>query len=421
MSESAEQLPILIVDDEPINLKRAAQSLHTEYELHFARSGEEAIAFLKTQKVKIILLDISMPGMDGFEVAKAVKTNPQTAQIPIIFLTGDSSEETIEQAFDSGAADYITKPFRDKELLARIKNRIETEFLRAQLKTLSDDQQHLIEIINDHVFYVKTDLKGIITEISRSFCRTIKCSEEQIVGHDMSIFKSGHTPEKTYQAMWRALKNGQIYTYEIENNNFQGGTNWYKVTVKPDTDASEKINGYVAFYNNIDDQIRYQQNSYLDYLTGLNNRAKFERELRQEIYRFKRYKQVFSVIMIDIDFFKKVNDDFGHDIGDSLLVEFSNIIACNSRQLDVVARWGGEEFIILCPNTNLEGAVQFAEVLREKVQQTVFKKIGHKTASFGVVEFTPQHDEKSLFVEVDKALYEAKNTGRNKVVAHKPK
>ncbi|MDD5716877.1 MAG: diguanylate cyclase [Sulfuricurvum sp.] len=405
---------ILIVDDEPTNLKLAALTLNALYEIHFARSGEDALDYLEENTVDLILLDIIMGEMNGFDVAVQLRKDERTSRIPIIFLTGDRSEETIEKAFESGAADYITKPFRQKELLARVKNRIETETLKHDLHVSWETNEHLLEIINSHVSYVKTDSKGIITEMSPSFCEMVQC-KDSFVGMNINILKSGHTSRELYEELWNMIEQGKKFSCEIENHNFKEGTNWYRSTIIPDLDKEGEIQGYIAFYTNIDDKVQYKHDAFTDHLTGLNNRAKFEAVMNEEIYRLKRYKHAFSIILADIDYFKEVNDLYGHDVGDIVLKEFSKILVENIRQTDIVARWGGEEFVILCPNTNTEGAGALAETLRAKIEEYSFSDVGHKTASFGVTQCSREFDQKILFSKVDKALYQAKEQGRNRV------
>ncbi len=406
---------ILIVDDEPINLKRAAECLNPYYELHLARSGEEALSFLTAHGTDLILLDIKMPVMNGFEVAEQVMSLPERKNIPIIYLTGDHSEHTITTAFNSGAVDYIPKPFRDEELLARVKNRIETDKLKRELHSALDTNEQLLDIINHYVSYIKTNLSGVITQVSSNLCEAFQTSKTALIGQNISILKSGYTPQEFYQSLWQTIQSGHTFINEIENRNFKGGTNWYRVTITSDINKEGKFIGYVAFYQNIDDKVQYKRNAQLDFLTGLYNRSKFEETIKKEILRCERYGHSLSLIMADIDHFKSVNDIYGHDVGDSVLKEFSCLLTNHIRKTDVLARWGGEEFIILCPHTNLNGAKKLAEALRTLTDTFEFSMIGHKTASFGVAEYHAQSDSKKLFVEVDQALYNAKLQGRNQV------
>lgn len=406
---------ILIVDDEPVNLRRCAECLKDFYQLFMARSGEEALRFFDDHTADILLLDIMMPGMDGFEVARRLQNREKTRHIPIIFLTADNSEETITKAFNSGAADYVSKPFRNQELFARIKNRIETENLRKEVRQTLKTNEHLLSIVNHYVSYVKTDINGIITEASPSFYEEVHGAGKVLVGKKISILKSGHTPKEVYKALWETIESGRTFINEIENGNLEGGTSWYRTTITPDFNDGV-ITGYIAFYQNIDEKMRYKHVAQIDFLTGVYNRLKFEEAINEEIVRTQRYDLSLSVIMVDIDHFKVVNDVCGHDTGDIVLKEFAALLKQTIRSTDILARWGGEEFIILCTHTDVYGAAALAETLRKAVYNHPFTTIGHKTASFGVAGYHDAIDAKKLFLEVDQALYMAKEQGRNQIV-----
>lgn len=155
--------------------------------------------------------------------------------------------------------------------------------------------------------------------------------------------------------------------------------------------------------------------SITDKLTNIYNRIKLDKTVFEQINLAKRYKQEFAIMIIDIDYFKKVNDTFGHQIGDTTLVEIANILKTNVRESDTVGRWGGEEFVIICPHTNLDGIKILANNIREKIENHSFPVIGNKTASFGVTVYQDEDNIESLIARADEALYNAKNNGRNKV------
>lgn len=156
--------------------------------------------------------------------------------------------------------------------------------------------------------------------------------------------------------------------------------------------------------------------SNTDSLTGLYNRLYFNKSFEQELSRYKRYKQPFSIALIDIDHFKSVNDHYGHNVGDLVLKEISRIFVKSLRKEDICARWGGEEFIILLTGDTLEGSVAQAERIRKRVEGVAFEDLGHVTISIGVAEVAWSDTLTSLTAIADKALYEAKRSGRNKVV-----
>ena len=156
-----------------------------------------------------------------------------------------------------------------------------------------------------------------------------------------------------------------------------------------------------------------------DYLTKLNNRRKIHEVIENEIARSKRYNSTFGIILLDIDNFKVTNDKFGHNTGDQLLVQISDIIKKTIRESDIASRWGGEEFLVFCPHTNIDGAFSLAEKLRNNIEKNEFADVGYKTSSFGVAQIEHGDTVESLIQRADEALYSAKNSGKNMVMAAK--
>ncbi|OJA05791.1 sensor domain-containing diguanylate cyclase [Halomonas sp. QHL1] len=152
-----------------------------------------------------------------------------------------------------------------------------------------------------------------------------------------------------------------------------------------------------------------------DMLTGLVNRSQFDAVLKSEVNRQHRYARPLSLIMLDLDYFKQINDSYGHDVGDQVLVALADLLKCNLRKADCCVRWGGEEFMLLAPETSLEQAVRLAEKIRGAIKHTDFPIQGSVTASFGVVEVHSQEPVKSVMKRVDNALYLAKEKGRDRV------
>ena len=154
-----------------------------------------------------------------------------------------------------------------------------------------------------------------------------------------------------------------------------------------------------------------------DYLTKLNNRRKIHEIIENEIHRSKRYNSTFAIILLDIDNFKTTNDSFGHNAGDQVLVQISEIIRKTIRESDIASRWGGEEFLVFCPHTNIDGAFSLAEKLRTCIEKSEFDDVGYKTASFGVARVEHGDTVGSMIARADEALYSAKNAGKNMVLA----
>ena len=152
--------------------------------------------------------------------------------------------------------------------------------------------------------------------------------------------------------------------------------------------------------------------------SGLLNRNKFDELYSKEIKKSKRYKDELSMILLDIDNFKSINDNYGHQTGDEVLKEISKLILTHVREADICVRWGGEEFLMLLPHTNLDGAIVVAEKVRTTISsQPITKENLIVTSSFGVSQMADDDDENTLLIKSDKCLYEAKNSGKNKVIA----
>lgn len=161
---------------------------------------------------------------------------------------------------------------------------------------------------------------------------------------------------------------------------------------------------------------KLQNLAVTDNLTGLYNRTKLDEVLNYELDRSKRFNYCFSFLLIDIDHFKIVNDTYGHQVGDDFLIEFTTLINNNSRSTDYFFRWGGEEFVVICPEVDKENILIHAEKLRQKIESHKFQSIGNKTVSIGVTLSRSDDSIDSLVKRADEALYKAKNSGRNKIV-----
>jgi polar amino acid transport system substrate-binding protein len=152
-----------------------------------------------------------------------------------------------------------------------------------------------------------------------------------------------------------------------------------------------------------------------DELTGLFTRKKLDEVLKNEFLRSKRYKHKFCLMILDIDYFKEVNDTFGHQVGDYVLVEIVNLINLNKRATDVAIRWGGEEFIVLFLETDINRAIILAEKFRQIIEEHIFELIGNKTVSIGITQNIENDTSSTLIKRADDALFNAKNSGRNRV------
>lgn len=292
-----ESLSVMIVDDTRPNvlvLQRALTNIG--YDISVAFDGEKALELIPKVKPDLILLDVMMPGINGFEVCKRLKENHELSDIPIIFITAMGMPKDILEGFEVGAVDYITKPFNLKEVCVRVKTHL---ILSAAIKKLVQDSE-------------------------------------------------------------------------------------------------------------------------ADSLTGLLNRRTFMKKIETEAIRFSRSQKPFSLLFADIDFFKKINDTYGHAAGDEVLIFVSNLLSAEKREVDQVGRWGGEEFLILLPETNIEGAVTHGNEIREMISAKPINYEGQEiniTMSFGVSEYSGNCTIEKTIDQADQRLYLAKNSGRNKVVS----
>lgn len=167
-------------------------------------------------------------------------------------------------------------------------------------------------------------------------------------------------------------------------------------------------------------EVELKRLARIDPLTSIYNRRKFNEVLSYELRRDKRYPSGLSLILCDLDNFKRINDVYGHHVGDEVLKSFANMISLSTRSSDTLARWGGEEFVLLLPETGFETAIQIAEKIRQQTENTLFPKVGKITVSFGVTQYLDGDTAEVLFKRADEALYKAKSNGRNRVEIHPP-
>jgi diguanylate cyclase (GGDEF)-like protein/PAS domain S-box-containing protein len=425
MIEYEKKQKILIADDEPLNISVVADILSQEYDLLVATNGEKVLQILSSDtKPDLILLDVMMPGMNGFEVAQRIKKNSDTAHIPIIFLTAKHDNESIVKGFELGAVDYLSKPFRKEELLVRLKSTLQIFSLRNALNRALEKSQAYAKtietqmaLIDKNIIISSTDLEGKITEVSDAFCRISGYPKEQLIGKNHKILNHPEMKSSTFAKLWERIRRGDTWHGEIRNRSKKGKTYWLDTIIYSIfNDSGEKI-GYTAISQNITDKKRVEELSVTDQLTQLHNRMYLENSFKTEIKRSKRYNYPFAVLMLDIDHFKEVNDKFGHDVGDNILVSIAKLLSANIRETDILGRWGGEEFLIICPHTTNSEAFVLAEKMRKTIEGCLFETVGQKTCSFGISVFDLKDEGyKEVIKRSDEALYKAKEKGRNCVV-----
>lgn len=275
-----------------------------------------------------------------------------------------------------------------------------------------------ITIVNKYVTTSSTDLEGKITHVSEAFCRISGYSKKELLGRTHNIVKHEDMDPSIYVNLWDTISADKKWIGEIKNKKKNGEAYWVLANIEPIYASNGKKIGYTSIRQEITDKKRVEKLSITDKLTQLYNRVKIEEIFAIEIAKFHRYNTSFSLILIDIDFFKEVNDTYGHNIGDLFLREIADLLKSSVRIEDVVGRWGGEEFVILSNNYTIEGVLCLAEKIRKNVEAYEFSIIGHKTISIGVSVLNKKDTQETMIARADKSLYHAKKTGRNKVCLH---
>jgi diguanylate cyclase (GGDEF)-like protein len=302
---------ILVADDEPVNLALIKRRLEwEEYRVETAEDGGQAVEAARRVLPDLIILDVMMPVLDGLQACRLLKEDPATRDIPVIFLSALDDTDTKVSGLALGANDYVSKPFRVEELLARVRVAIRLKRERDRLRRHAEELRRSAEA------------------------------------------------------------------------------------------ASEM--------------------SMTDALTGLLNRYGLHRALQRELSEARRYARPLSCLLLDIDFFKAVNDTYGHAAGDAALAQAARALTEAVRGSDVVCRYGGEEFLVLAPETGVEGAGALAEKIRQTFSSRLFGDGGRTfplTLSVGVAELGASESGNDMIARADEALYHAKQSGRDRVEA----
>ncbi|WP_049788992.1 GGDEF domain-containing protein [Photobacterium profundum] len=271
-------------------------------------------------------------------------------------------------------------------------------------------------VIDKHVMILSTDRDGVIKQVNMCFGETTGYSTDEVIGKKQSDFRHSDTSLETYGDIRELILTGNVWEGELKEIDKEGNDLWVHKFITPDVNADGMINGFTTIVQNITDKKNIELLSITDSLTGLYNRYKLESVLLSESSRCDRYKNNFSVIIFDIDFFKKINDTYGHLVGDDVLIHLAKLLKENTSITDVVSRWGGEEFLIVACNINLHDTYIFAEKLRILIENYNFPSIGKMTISCGVAQYINNESISELVSRADFALYQAKKMGRNKVV-----
>ncbi len=412
---------VLCIDDIKTNLFTLESVIESVagnlYNVLIASSASEGLSILLRHKVDIILLDVMMPEIDGYEACKMIKSNKKTKDIPIIFVTAKKNDETIEECFSVGGDDYINKPFNHVELLARLAFHLK---LKEKDKLLQQEKEYAQNIL---------DLQNNMILVSDGE-KAINVNKALLDFFDLKSLKEF---QDKHRCIYTTFINDEGYFYNKKENNNLWLESIINISLKEDVLVKISIdeNEYVfiikatPFYSqyiitltditHISQQtLEYKHEANYDSLTGIYNRNMFHRLIDRKITIAKAEKKSFIFIMMDIDFFKKINDKYGHLVGDDILRGLSKLIKNHTRDSDIFARWGGEEFVLTF-DVSFEKGIEIANSLRKYIKNKKFDIVGSITCSFGVTEFKQGDTLKNITKRADEALYKAKESGRDRV------
>ncbi len=449
---------VLIVDDVPANLKLLDAKLTAEYfGVLKASSGPEAIEIATSQLPDIILLDVMMPGMDGFEVCRRLKAAPATEHIPIVMVTALDQPKDRVQGLEAGADDFLTKPVNDLALFARVKSLVRLKMVTDELRMREATGQRIGALVGTSTERMLMSEPGRALIIDDRPTSLKRMSEALSLEHTVIV-------AETVDEMMQLASIGayDLLIVSLTLQEFDGlrlcsqlrsleatrQTPLLAIVEEGDTPRLVRaldmgVNDYLVRpvdRNELVARCRTQlrRKRYQDYLrdkfqqglelaitdslTGLYNRRYMESHLAALVEEGVNGGKPVSLLIFDIDYFKSVNDNYGHPAGDAVLKEFAQRISQNVRGVDLACRLGGEEFVVVMPDTDLSYALMVAERLRQKVAEVPFHVEPTVSISvtvsigIGVSEGTTDCAAK-LLERADAALYKAKREGRNRVVA----
>lgn len=446
---------ILVVDDLEQNVKLLEAKLLSEYyTVVTANNGIKALEALTQNKVDLVLLDVMMPEMDGFEACNKIKSNPETTHIPVVMVTALSDIEDRVKGLEAGADEFLTKPINDTALFARVKSltRMKNviDELKLRNKTAAELGGNVIEpkdsftdskilLLDDDVIQAK-NIKSYLTSITEQIYGLSSPDEIDSFASfspDLVIISCQMDVEDPLRigAMLRSkpnFKNSALMLLAEEENipmvmkGMELGINDYFIYPVDKSELQARVKTQLRKKQYQDDLRRELEESVdlstKDGLTGLFNRRYFDIHIKQMVEKSIETGQRMCMLMFDMDHFKEVNDTYGHPAGDAVLKELSTNLKESFRITDLISRYGGEEFVVLVSNVDLEMGMKIAENARARVENIDFKIPDHneplkKTTSIGIAEYNPNETIEEFISRVDKALYEAKETGRNKIVA----
>jgi diguanylate cyclase (GGDEF)-like protein/PAS domain S-box-containing protein len=451
---------ILIVDDEPSNLHVLVEGLLTDYDVRISTSGEQALIFIESTRPDLILLDIMMPGMDGYEVCNILKAKQNTKGIPVIFVTALTEEESEEKGFAMGAIDYIHKPYKLALVRARIRTHItaqgmldrlieknfdlhdkllEIESLALELSQREEELKQLSS--KQKLFYqaltgtadgvVITDSDGKIIAVNPSFCRITGYCEADSLQMQLHDIKQNNHPSISFDQVWNHANKAGYWSGELVTRRKNGELYPELLTLSMVKSEQDTNVHYIGVFSDISSlKVTQERIDYLtwhDELTGLPNRNGFLKQLEQRLQICTAEKSYAYIYIIDIDSFRSINDGLGLLAGDKILKKLTKRIHSHLDKKDVIARLGSDEFTALCTLDKGIGRVRAQAIAERKAQELLIavnqpffvdEQEVSLTVSIGTYIF-PREDQWESAIETirncEAACYKAKEKGGNRI------
>ncbi len=447
---------ILVVDDIEANVRLLQAKLQAEYyDVLTANDGVTALAMAAAEKPDIVLLDVMMPGMDGFQVCRRLKDDPETRHIPVVLVTALDGRGDRITGLESGADEFLTKPIDDVLLFARVKSLTRMKLVIDELRQREASGRRMgviagaaarlggnggrVLIVDDH----ERQAQRIAAELATEHRPVIESDPEKahLTARGPVDLIIVNTTAKEFDGLRFAaqLRSDEATRHlpilgVIDPDDrprlvkaLEIGLNDVLTRPIDPQELSARVKSQVRgkrytdfLRNNLDHSLEL---AVTDQLTGLHNRRYMTGQLGALVNRAVRGGDPVSALMIDIDHFKKINDSFGHDVGDEALREFAVRLASNVRAVDLPCRYGGEEFVVIMPGTQLADAEKIADRICRHVAGSPFRVNGTPepmivTISIGVAATLGEGDTaEALLKRADEAVYAAKAAGRNMVIA----
>ncbi len=433
---------IMVVDDSATIRKIIQRELSkADYEVILARNGMEALAILEWADPlpDLITLDIDMPKMNGFEVCrklrsgadKAEKHKQMAAKLPVIFVSANDTAESRALGYELEVLDFISKPFAPGTVLQTISNILNSQEQFSELSALIvEDSPFVRRIVRNNL--TRHGLKIFEVASGEEALEVIKKEQFAIDIIITDYIMPGMSGEDLCRTLRSLEPMEQVPIFFISSidsketilNFFKVGASDYLSKPFIEEEFRARIvthlrnRTYTKQLEKLNNQLQHQAEH--DGLTGVYNRSYFQKSIASYFAASKHSGSHLSCILIDLDFFKKVNDNFGHAFGDLVLKEFAQILNANSRETDIVARYGGEEFILLLPDTNITDCTFIAEQLRKSAEGHIYNDGQSELQVTISVGISSQHEHQAdnadkLMSMADEALYKAKEGGRNRV------